>query len=284
MEFWAEYGVETLLVLLCVGIVLLGFWLRRTAERLEEAQRRMMEWMVSTRSAEEEERARQNNALREAYDATNRMAAELVRSQQARLDAFSSQLAEGSANGGEQIAAVLEEIRRTGEALAQEARRAEQAQGVAEPPLTRAEIEPYFAALRQEMRRVEDAGNAKEGPAGLTREEAERLFAALREELRRVEGRPDPPAFTRAELEAYFDGLSGEMRQLSELLRAQADRSESTEVARVFERAQGEFKDFGEAIARTQKRLKQANKSMEEAARFSRRLQRHAHGPEEKGE
>ena len=58
MEFWAEYGVETLLVLLCVGIVLLGFWLRRTAERLEEAQRRMMEWMVSTRSAEEEERAR----------------------------------------------------------------------------------------------------------------------------------------------------------------------------------------------------------------------------------
>ena len=207
-----------------------------------------------------------------------------MRSQQARLDAFSSQLAEGSANGGEQIAAVLEEIRRTGEALAQEARRAEQAQGVAEPPLTRAEIEPYFAALRQEMRRVEDAGNAKEGPAGLTREEAERLFAALREELRRVEGRPDPPAFTRAELEAYFDGLSGEMRQLSELLRAQADRSESTEVARVFERAQGEFKDFGEAIARTQKRLKQANKSMEEAARFSRRLQRHAHGPEEKGE
>lgn len=138
----------------------------------------MIEQIGAMRAAVEEEQSRQGKALQEAYDATNRMVAELVRAQQARLDAFSNQLTEGQQTAeAETLAAMVDEIRRMEEALAQAVEHMEglQAPVAAEPPFTRAELESHFWALTEEMRQSERARDARE-PAGLTREEAEKLF------------------------------------------------------------------------------------------------------------
>ena len=246
----------------------------------------MIEQIGAMRAAVEEEQSRQGKALQEAYDATNRMVAELVRAQQARLDAFSNQLTEGQQTAeAETLAAMVDEIRRMEEALAQAVEHMEglQAPVAAEPPFTRAELESHFWALTEEMRQSERARDARE-PAGLTREEAEKLFGALREDMRHMEEAPVESVEMREDLQAYFSALSDEIRKLSAQMGTQAAQSDDAGMMHLYEQARCEFKDFSEAIARTQKRLKQANESMEEAARYSRRLQKRARRTEEQGE
>mgnify|MGYP002549035217 CR=1 FL=1 len=138
-------------------------------------------------------------------------------------------------------------------------------------------------ALTEEMRQSERARDARE-PAGLTREEAEKLFGALREDMRHMEEAPVESVEMREDLQAYFSALSDEIRKLSAQMGTQAAQSDDAGMMHLYEQARCEFKDFSEAIARTQKRLKQANESMEEAARYSRRLQKRARRTEEQGE
>ena len=133
------------------------------------------------------------------------------------------------------------------------------------------------------MRQSERARDARE-PAGLTREEAEKLFGALREDMRHMEEAPVESVEMREDLQAYFSALSDEIRKLSAQMGTQAAQSDDAGMMHLYEQARCEFKDFSEAIARTQKRLKQANESMEEAARYSRRLQKRARRTEEQGE
>ena len=286
MEFWAAHGVECLLALLCVAIIGMAIWIWRAIRQLKNAQGQMIEQIGAMRAAVEEEQSRQGKALQEAYDATNRMVAELVRAQQARLDAFSNQLTEGQQTAeAETLAAMVDEIRRMEEALAQAVEHMEglQAPVAAEPPFTRAELESHFLALTEEMRQSERARDARE-PAGLTREEAEKLFGALREDMRHMEEAPVESVGMREDLQTYFSALSNEIHKLSAQMSTQAAQSDDAGMMHLYEQARCEFKDFSEAIARTQKRLKQANESMEEAARYSRRLQKRARRTEEQGE
>ena len=286
MEFWAAHGVECLLALLCVAIIGMAIWIWRAIRQLKNAQGQMIEQIGAMRAAVEEEQSRQGKALQEAYDATNRMVAELVRAQQARLDAFSNQLTEGQQTAeAETLTAMVDEIRRMEEALAQAVEHMEglQAPVAAEPPFTRAELESHFWALTEEMRQSERARDARE-PAGLTREEAEKLFGALREDMRHMEEAPVESVEMREDLQAYFSALSDEIRKLSAQMGTQAAQSDDAGMMHLYEQARCECKDFSEAIARTQKRLKQANESMEEAARYSRRLQKRARRTEEQGE
>ena len=286
MGFWAAHGMECILALLCVAIAGLTVWLWRAIKRLASAQNQMMEQMNAMRVAAEEQQSRQGEALREAYDATNRMVAELVRSQQARLDAFSSQLTdERRETDAEALSGMVGEIRRMEEALARAVKHMERLQApvATELPFTRAELESHFLALAEEMRQSESERSARE-TASLTFEEAEKLFGALREDMRHRQETPADTVGMREDLQAYFNVLADEIRKLSEQMRAQAAQSDDAGMVHLYEQARCEFKDFSEAIARTQKRLKQANESMEEAARYSRRLQKRARRTEEQDE
>jgi len=261
VEYILAHSVECALglmaLILLIGIIAVSVRTKRMEKQLAEAETRLLQRMEDFGAAFASEKARMERELKESYDATNRVVAELVRSQQTRLDAFSGQMASlqpgTPAKPDARIDELIDEVRRASDEMRS---RENSMQALA----TRDELGAYFNDLSADVRKTL-----------ATRDELGAYFNDLSEDVRRT-------LAIRDELGAYFADLSDDVRRIAEEIRAlpaaETQDSGDAELQKIFDRAQNDFALFNEALAKTKKRLRQANESMEDAARCSKQFQK----------
>ena len=282
MEYILAHSVECALGLMALillsGIISVSVRAKRVEKQLAETETRLLQRMEDFGAAFASEKARMERELKDSYDATNRVVAELVRSQQTRLDAFSGQMASWQpgtpAKPDARIDELIDEVRRASDEMRS---RENSMQALA----TRDELGAYFNDLSEDVRKTlatrDELGayfndlSADVRRTLATRDELGAYFNDLSEDVRRT-------LAIRDELGAYFADLSDDVRRIAEEIRAlpaaETQDSGDAELQKIFDRAQNDFALFNEALAKTKKRLRQANESMEDAARCSKQFQK----------